>query len=149
MFSPFVFGICTDWPDTFCEVDSIWYDAIAFGSSARSTPANSSIRPMVSSVSIVRYSRLVSSRAVATLGENGPRPSTLATRATQEVLLARDPAEVGRAVGLPFAVDEVLVVPRPHVGERVVAVELEALAAGRRHVEPGVACRAPGTRTAP
>ena len=79
MFSPFVCGIWTDWPETFCEVDSIWYDAIAFGSRERSTPANSSIRPIVSSVSMVRYWRLVWSRAVATLGENGPRLSRLAT----------------------------------------------------------------------
>ena len=46
-----------------------------------------------------------------------------AQRPDDEVLLPADPAEVGGRVGAPAAVLVALVVARPHVGQRLVAVE--------------------------
>ena len=73
---------------------------------------------------------------LATSGSRATPVERLLERPADEVLLAGDAPEVGRAVVLPLPVDLVLVVPRPHIGERGIAVERHA--AGRGHVEPAV-----------
>ena len=63
-------------------------------------------------------------------------------RADDEVLLPADAPEVARRVGAPAPVLVALVVARPHVGQRLLAVEGDA-AGGRRCRGPS-ACRGPG-----